>query len=70
MVSDLSSGMLVSAFWGAPLVPNKYPTGYYGGIIITYEYEDNKDYAMLAIIFRHHEQKDDKPLEPSDPPTD
>ncbi len=63
MVSDLSSGMLVTGYWGAPIVTNNYPTGYYGGIIISYEYEDNKDYAMLTIRFIYHEQKDDKPLE-------
>lgn len=55
-VQSLVSGVSVEAVWGAGGVPNDYPSGYYGNIVMTYKFENNKDRALLSLAGFYHEQ--------------
>ncbi len=60
-LNNLSSGVQVDVRWGSYLVPNDWPTGYYGGISMDYMYKNNRDAVELVIGFRYHEHKDSLP---------
>lgn len=67
MAKDITSGVDFGALWGTLAISTDWPTGYYGGVMMNYSYENNQDRASITLAFYYHEQKDNKPL---DPPTD
>ena len=72
MLKTLASGMDLMAMWGVPLGPSPAmgPSGYYGGIIMTYLYENNADEATLTINFRDHDENQPNPGDPNQPTPD
>ena len=63
-LQNLSSGMQISAAWGSGPVPNNYPTGYYGGIEMVYNYMNGRDMAILMLYGFYHKQNDNEPIMP------
>ena len=63
MTKDISSGIDFGALWGTLAIDSQWPSGYYGGALLFYSYENNRDYAAITIAFYHHEQNDNKPLD-------
>ena len=66
LISDLTTGIEIGALWGTLGVTNSWPSGYYGGVIVYYNYVDNKDFAAIDIAFFYHEHKDLEPIMPPD----
>jgi len=65
-LQNLSSGMQILAMWGSGGVPNNYPTGYYGGVEMVYNYMNGRDMAILMLYGFYHEQDDNEPIMPED----
>ena len=63
-LQNLSSGMQILALWGSGGVPNYYPTGYYGGIEMVYNYMNGRDMAILMLYGFYHKQNDNEPIMP------
>ena len=56
--------MQILAMWGSGPVPNNYPTGYYGGIEMVYNYMNGSDMAILKLYGFYHKQNDNEPIMP------
>lgn len=63
-LQNLSSGMQILAMWGSCGVSIDYPTGYYGGIEMVYNYMNGSDMAILKLYCFYHKQNDNEPIMP------
>ena len=65
-LQDLSTGCLVQAVWGSP-IPENHPDGYYGQVIMVYDYTNNKDFVILMLSTFYHKQREPEPvIDPTD----